>query len=138
MVRAGAGRLVRAAGGRRRAAILAALVIGCASALVSVATFGNAGTATLTALDPLGDAPVQRSAAVDEVTVSQLSRPEVAVSIDGVLSWAYLNRTSGTLRTAANIGHRQSVESMIKAWLAADELARAETDGYRPNLDLIS
>jgi hypothetical protein len=66
-----------------------------------------------------------------------MTRPEVAVAVDGVLSWAYLNRVTDRLRQSADVGHRQSTESMIKAWLAADDLARAQP-GVEPDLALIS
>jgi hypothetical protein len=132
-------------GGRRWTVALAALVIAGAAAAVFVGASGFAGAATLTAIDP-GDGadPVMIIDSAADVTTAmgsdgdavEATRPEIAV--DGVLSWAYLHRATMEIVTSADATHHQSTESMIKAWLSADELAQAQARGAQPNLDLIS
>lgn len=69
--------------------------------------------------------------------LSEPAPPTVAVTLDGALSWAYLNRVTGEIYTSPNADMRSYTESMVKAWLAADELARAERSGRQPSLGLI-
>jgi hypothetical protein len=63
--------------------------------------------------------------------------PVVTLDVDGKISWAYLDRVTGTVYSSNNAGDRSATESMIKAWLAADSLTRADAAGRQPNLGLI-
>jgi hypothetical protein len=49
----------------------------------------------------------------------------VTVSVDGFMSWALLERASGSIVGSPDMaGETNSTESMIKAWIAADYLRR--------------
>jgi len=51
--------------------------------------------------------------------------PEVHVDHTGFLSWALLDRATGTINGSANIAAPSDTMSMIKAWIAADYLRMA-------------
>jgi hypothetical protein len=63
--------------------------------------------------------------------------PTADVAVDGTLSWAYLDRATGQLYSSPNVTAKSYTESMVKAWLAADELSRSAQNGRQPNLNLI-
>ena len=63
--------------------------------------------------------------------------PTVDLPVDGTLSWAYLDRATGQRYSSPNVTVTSYTESMVKAWLAADELSRSEQRGRQPNLNLI-
>lgn len=55
---------------------------------------------------------------------------DVSVDIDGFLTWAALDRTTGAM---VNSGDEvNTTESMIKAWISADHLRRQAEAGVRP------
>jgi hypothetical protein len=57
----------------------------------------------------------------------------VSVTIDGFLSWALMNRQTGTVTGSANhTTETSSTESMIKIWIAADYLRRQAATGNTP------
>ncbi|MDG4768278.1 serine hydrolase [Solwaraspora sp. WMMD406] len=51
---------------------------------------------------------------------------------DGFFSWAALNRRTGRMTGSPNIGAQSDTMSLIKAWLAADDLRRADEQGQLP------
>lgn len=63
--------------------------------------------------------------------------PVVTLETEGTFAWAFLDRATGTRYQSANASETGSTESMIKVWLAADYLSRAETDGFAPDYDLL-
>ncbi len=135
--RDGVGRLVVAAGGRQRAAAVACLATACVATLFLVASTRYAAAGTLTGLDPADEEAALDRVAAAQPSVVQVDRPEVSVPVDGVLSWAFVDRVGGALRVSAT-NHRQTAESMIKAWIAADDLARAQASGATPDTGLIT
>ncbi len=90
------------------------------------ANAGGAGPAAGTKATPSPSptlAPLPfRSAAV---TVS-------AVDTVGFLSWALLDRRTGEIIGSSNLTATSTTASMVKAWLAADNLRRADEKGQRP------
>jgi hypothetical protein len=77
--------------------------------------------------------PTTTAAAPAEVP----SVPTVDIAVDGTISWAYLHRATGQRYSSPNGTATSYTESMVKAWIAADELTRSEQQGRQPNLDLI-
>ncbi len=73
----------------------------------------------------------------DPPTAVARPAPTVKVSVDGKFSWAYLDRTTGTVFSSENAATTSYTESMVKAWLAADSLSRSAAAGRQPNLNLI-
>lgn len=67
--------------------------------------------------------PVQRPVA--------LPRP-IPVTSGGFLSWAMLDRRTGEIIGSANLTAPSDTMSMIKVWLAADYLRRADASGQTP------
>ncbi|HEY2949162.1 MAG TPA: hypothetical protein VGJ53_12325 [Micromonosporaceae bacterium] len=67
--------------------------------------------------------PAQRAVA--------LPRP-ITLASGGFLSWAMLDRRTGQITGSANLTAPSDTMSMIKAWLAADYLRRAEENGQTP------
>jgi hypothetical protein len=63
--------------------------------------------------------------------------PTVSIAAEGTLTWAFLDRTTGTRYQSANADVTSSTESMVKAWLAADSLTRAANGGWEPDYDLL-
>lgn len=61
-----------------------------------------------------------------------LAAGPVDVTVDGFLSWALLDRTTGTITGSDNIAATNSTESMIKIWIVSDYLRRAAEDGEQP------
>jgi hypothetical protein len=64
--------------------------------------------------------------------------PSVTVTSIDTLSWAYLDRTSGARFQSDNATQTSYTESMVKAWLAADELSRAAAAGTTADYDLLA
>ena len=56
-----------------------------------------------------------------------------SVSTQGFLSWALLDRRSGEIVGSSNMAATTDTASMIKGWLAADYLRRAEENGQTPS-----
>jgi hypothetical protein len=56
-----------------------------------------------------------------------------AVGTQGFLSWALMDRRSGEIVGSPNLNATSTTASMIKAWLAADYLRRAEEKGETPS-----
>jgi hypothetical protein len=56
---------------------------------------------------------------------------------DGIVSWAYLDRATGVRFESDNAATTSYTESMVKAWLAADDLNRAAQAGAPPDYDLL-
>lgn len=57
---------------------------------------------------------------------------EITLPDDGFYSWAALNRRTGLLTGSANYTAQSDTMSLIKAWLAADDLRRADERGLLP------
>ena len=104
----------------------------------TVTACARSGKASLYAID--------KGHGVDQQTAAEPTAPEPAetppvpvvnLTVDGTLSWAYLNRATGEQYSSPNATTTSYTESMIKAWLAADELTRSERSGRQPNLNLI-
>jgi hypothetical protein len=83
----------------------------------------------------------QRRSAEPKVTAAARAEvplaPTVDLPVDGTLSWAYLDRATGQRYSSPNAHVTSYTESMVKAWLAADELSRSEQHGRQPNLSLV-
>ncbi|WP_326549685.1 serine hydrolase [Micromonospora sp. NBC_01813] len=56
----------------------------------------------------------------------------VPVPTDGFFSWAAMNRRTGLLTGSANLNAQSDTMSLVKAWLAADDLRRADERGRLP------
>jgi hypothetical protein len=106
----------------------------------NLSTTNNRPTDPREAADP-GEAADERRAAVPEMTTASPEEipwvPTVDLVVDGTLSWAYLDRATGQRYASPNANVTSYTESMVKAWLAADELSRSEQYGRQPNRDLI-
>jgi hypothetical protein len=63
--------------------------------------------------------------------------PTVTIAAEGTLSWAFLDRTTGTRYQSDNADLTSYTESMVKAWLAADSLTLAADGGWEPDYDLL-
>ncbi|MFY1634501.1 serine hydrolase [Solwaraspora sp. WMMB335] len=57
---------------------------------------------------------------------------QVPTPADGFFSWAALNRRTGLLRGSANLAAPSDTMSLVKAWLAADDLRRSDEQGHLP------
>lgn len=64
--------------------------------------------------------------------------PVVDVSTTGTLTWAYLDRAAGLRYQSDNAADTSYTESMIKVWLAADDLRRAAENGWDPDYELLA
>ncbi|MDP9798855.1 hypothetical protein J2S43_007367 [Catenuloplanes nepalensis] len=56
----------------------------------------------------------------------------VHVGGDAWWSWALLDHRTGTLSGSPNLGETSTTASLIKAWIGADFLRRADAAGHRP------
>jgi hypothetical protein len=74
-------------------------------------------------------APVQPAAPRPHQSRLDLSAP-VPVPIDGFLTWAALDRTTGEIASAGD--QTNTTESMIKVWVVADFLRRQAEAGQEP------
>jgi hypothetical protein len=136
---------------RRRAALIlvccvvvAAVlpVVGCASAR-STTTAAPATSADPTASMAPDEAmapgedelPDRDVAASGRLTVP--SAPTVTVTSIDTVSWAYLDRASGARFQSDNADQTSFTESMVKAWLAADDLNRSAAAGIPADDDLL-
>ena len=106
----------------------------------TVTACARPGKATLYAIDK-GHGADQSTAAEPTMPAPEPAEtppvPVVNLTVDGTLSWAYLNRDTGEQYSSPNATTTSYTESMVKAWLAADELTRSERNGRQPNLNLI-
>jgi hypothetical protein len=98
------------------------------------ATNGAANGATTEPQDD-EDTPDPTAAAASRQQVSRI--PTVNVASTGTVSWAYLNRASGARYQSDNGTDTSYTESMVKAWLAADDLRRSAENGWDPDYDLL-
>lgn len=106
--------------------------VGCAST-PSTATPAQAATETTAPVQD--DIPDRAFAAAGRARVPKA--PTVTVTSIGTLSWAYLDRASGSRFESDNATQTSYTESMVKAWLAADELSRAAATGETADYDLL-
>ncbi len=84
-----------------------------------------------------GQGRVAEPTTTAEAPAEAPSVPTVDLAVDGTISWAYLDRATGQRFSSPNATATSYTESMVKAWLAADELTRSDQRGRQPNLDLI-
>lgn len=64
---------------------------------------------------------------------SQLLRPaKVTVDTPGFMAWALMDQQTGEINGSDNMTATSTTASMIKAWLAADFLRRADESGHKP------
>jgi hypothetical protein len=108
--------------------------VGAAACARPARAYLSARDNSVTELDVTVSTPADQRA---ETLKESTPPPTATVSVDGLLSWAYLNRVTGDLYTSPNVTMTSFTESMVKAWIAADELSRAERSGRQPNLRLI-
>jgi len=133
-----------------RVALTLACIAIVAGTFVSAAACARPGRATLSTTnnsrtDPNEAADSRRAADQEraEPTVTAVAPaeippvPTVDLPVDGTLSWAYLDRATGQRYSSPNVTVTSYTESMVKAWLAADELSRSDQRGRQPNLNLI-
>ena len=64
------------------------------------------------------------------------ARP-VAVTVPGFVSWALLDRGTGRIDGSDNSTATNTTESMVKVWIVADLLRRADERGGRPDPDAL-
>lgn len=105
---------------RIRLGIVAAALTG-AAVLVSVHVAADASGRV--AFAP-GEAPIEAGADIPHDTGAGT---DVHVDIDGFANWALLDRATGGI-TGDNLTAVSTPQSMIKPWLVADYLRRADTD----------
>jgi hypothetical protein len=111
-------------------AMLAAVMVGgvllipAASArLVADATPADAGLAGMPAnTADAADTVAQVAESPQPPVGATLHAAPVSVAVDGFLSWALLDRTTGEIGGSANLLETNSTESMIKIWIVADYL----------------
>jgi len=59
--------------------------------------------------------------------------PLASVSATGFLSWSIMDRRTGEIVGSTNMDQTSETASMVKAWLAADYLRRADQAGQTPS-----
>ncbi|MGC9665958.1 serine hydrolase [Planosporangium sp. 12N6] len=92
----------------------------------------GAASSGRTAVPPAGGAAPSGSATPDPKPLL-VSRP-VNLDVDGFLSWALLDRRTGTVTGSANhTSATSSTESMIKVWISADYLRLQAAKGATPS-----
>jgi hypothetical protein len=64
-----------------------------------------------------------------------LASQRVSVKVDGFFSWALLDRDTGRITGSRNLAATNTTESMIKVWLVADYLRRADERKRRPTAE---
>jgi hypothetical protein len=129
----------------KRVSFVLACVAGAAGVLVYLATGGARVIRHLPAVSwhsPSGSAAAGPTAAEDAQSndsafAEAKAPPAVTVAVDGKFSWAYLDRGTGRLYSSDNANVTSYTESMVKAWLAADNLSRSAAAGRQPSLNLI-
>ncbi len=120
------------------AAVTALVLVGLVAVIVLTTTRPADRDA---AAAPAWEAPQETPVPVDApAPVNEGARPAVAwppgnprrvdVEIDGFLTWAALDRRTGTLVYSGD--QRTTVESMIKPWIVADFLRTREEQGREP------
>jgi hypothetical protein len=118
------------------AALLAVLVGG--AVFVTTIAAGTAEDGRAVTADERRPAPARGNAprlAEPPAPAPDLSA-SVSVDIDGFLTWAARDRTTGEVVSS---GHEiNSTESMIKVWVAADHLRRAAEAGREPSPDSLT
>ena len=126
----------------RRGAVVAttlALVVAATALFVAV----RRPTAFAGRLGPR-DAPVPEAAPSDAVRAEATPEPPgprlaaparpIRIQNSTLFGWALLDRLSGQMTGSPNSGQvSNTVESMIKPWIAADHLRRLADDGRRPS-----
>jgi hypothetical protein len=119
--------------------------VGCASAPATTASApavaadpapADPTPAPTTSASPTDDTP-DRNLATTAGRVRVPQAPTVTVTSTDTLSWAYLDRISGARYESDNGTSTSYTESMVKAWLAADDLNRSAETGVDPDYDLL-
>jgi hypothetical protein len=118
-------------------AAVVALAVAVFAVWTNQAGIGNAASRVgLPVRAPTADrSPESAGASPTETSLGRATQPApplltptpVDVAAQGFLSWAMLDRQTGTLTGSANINATNSTESMIKAWISADYLRRLGT-----------
>jgi hypothetical protein len=115
--------------------------VGCAST-----PSAQAATPVPAATEVTPNATANAAPAEDDTpdpTLTPASRPRlpkaptVTVTSIDTLSWAYLDRASGARFQSDNATQTSYTESMVKAWLAADDLSRSAAAGVPADYDLL-
>jgi hypothetical protein len=128
-----------------RAALLALLVLIVTATALGL-TRGSTEPAVSQAVSAVSTAdptPQPRPAGTGPVTATDpypepFHAAQVNVNTTGFWSWALLDRRTGRIVGSANLAEASTPASMIKAWLAADFLSRADRKSVsRRMLDLI-
>ncbi|MPZ25754.1 MAG: hypothetical protein GEV12_04720 [Micromonosporaceae bacterium] len=117
------------------AAVLASLVVG-GTVVVSALLAGGPSRGALTTPNRSAD-PQPAAAAADPVRSpapgdAEEPTEDVTVEIEGFLTWAMLDRSTGTTLSSPNATETSSTESMIKVWIVADHLRRVAEAGDQP------
>jgi hypothetical protein len=95
---------------------------------------------TAAAALPSGATPSGAGSAAPGTPVpGTLLRPApVTIRTSGFWSWALLDLGTGEIHGSANLAARSTTASMIKVWLAADYLRRADASGASPSADRLA
>lgn len=72
-------------------------------------------------------------AAVAEQSIDQPAGALVKINATGWHSWALMERSTGKIIGSSNLAQTNMTASMIKAWIAADYLRRADQAGITPS-----
>lgn len=114
--------------GRLATAAVAAVAL-VATLLVTVAV--NLAADRYAAWAPAAPPPAAPSPSPDPPT-SRARAPEASPPAGEFVSWALLDLRTGDLTGSYNRAETSTTASMIKAWIAADELRRTAEAGRRP------
>jgi len=144
----------------RRAATAAAVVLAVALVAASASQFGRSAHVHWAAVPRHAATPEtaatlgatlttatqrQRASASRKPTTGRkpathtvpIQRP-VTRSPDTWVAWAFLDRGTGRITGSTNISQTNNTESMIKAWIAADDLRRHTERGATPTADTLA
>jgi hypothetical protein len=89
---------------------------------------------------PTGPGPTDapRAENADRLRLAAPDRP-IRIRNSSLFGWALLDRVTGQMAGSPNSGRvTNTVESMIKPWIAADHLRRLAADGRRPPSDSLN
>ncbi len=118
---------------RDRAASLAFVLAAGAVLAVAGLVMGCTATPDRSSGPSAGPRPVSPGPGYgDSATLSRERPPQVTVRVDGTYAWAFLDRTTGARYGSANADATNFSESMIKSWIAADFLRRADEQNQDP------
>lgn len=116
---------------RLTTAAVAAVVV-AATLLVTVAV--NLAADRYTTWAPAAPPPAPPSPS-SEPPPSRAREPELSPPPGVFVSWALLDLRTGDLTGSNNLAETSTTASMIKAWIAADELRRTAESGARPTAE---